>query len=250
MKTTDLVNYLSKYLQVDKFKDYAPNGLQVEGKQTIRTLVTGVTACQALIDKAIELDADAILVHHGFFWKGENPVLTGMKAKRIKALMQNDINLLGYHLPIDAHNELGNNALLGQKLGLIDVAIDANTPQDLLWTGKLSKPMTPDELAQHIEQVLDRAPLHLAAESSLIETIAWCTGGAQDYIDAAAALQVDAFISGEASERTFHQAAELGVHYFGAGHHATERYGIEALGAHLAQEFNLDWHHVDINNPV
>ncbi|MCL1123445.1 Nif3-like dinuclear metal center hexameric protein [Shewanella surugensis] len=254
MLRTELTQYLSSFLNINAFKDYAPNGLQVEGRREIHTIVTGVTACQALIEAAIALKADAILVHHGFFWKNEPEVITGMKQKRIKALLENDINLYGYHLPLDAHPEIGNNIELGRQLGLqniapVDHVTGASTP-GLLWRGKLPEKMLPSVFSAHLKAVLGRTPLHLGDESKVMETVAWCTGGAQDYIDLAAQLDVDAFISGEASERTFHCAIEQGIHYFGAGHHATERYGIQALGRHLEAKFGVTHHFVDIDNPV
>ncbi|WP_345856796.1 Nif3-like dinuclear metal center hexameric protein [Shewanella algae] len=250
MKREELRQYLGEFLQLDKFRDYAPNGLQVEGKAEIRKIVTGVTACQALIDRAVEAGADALLVHHGFFWKNEPEVLTGMKHRRIKSLLLNDINLFGYHLPLDAHPMLGNNAELGRELGVIEPEAVETIAQGLLWQGVLDSPMTAKDLSALLEQRLGQAPLHLDGGERSIQKLAWCTGGAQDYIDAAAALGVDAFISGEASERTFHSAVEQGIHYFGAGHHATERFGIKALGEHLAREFELEHEFIDIPNPV
>ncbi|WP_345843417.1 Nif3-like dinuclear metal center hexameric protein [Shewanella algae] len=250
MKREELRQYLGEFLQLDKFRDYAPNGLQVEGKAEIRKIVTGVTACQALIDRAVEAGADALLVHHGFFWKNEPEVLTGMKQRRIKSLLLNDINLFGYHLPLDAHPMLGNNAELGRVLGVIEPEAVETVAQGLLWQGVLDSPMTAKDLSALLEQRLGQAPLHLDGGERNIQKLAWCTGGAQDYIDAAAALGVDAFISGEASERTFHSAVEQGIHYFGAGHHATERFGIKALGEHLAREFELEHEFLDIPNPV
>ena len=250
MKREELRQYLGEFLQLDKFRDYAPNGLQVEGKAEIRKIVTGVTACQVLIDRAVEAGADALLVHHGFFWKNEPEVLTGMKQRRIKSLLLNDINLFGYHLPLDAHPMLGNNAELGRVLGVIEPEAVETVAQGLLWQGVLDSPMTAKDLSALLEQRLGQAPLHLDGGERNIQKLAWCTGGAQDYIDAAAALGVDAFISGEASERTFHSAVEQGIHYFGAGHHATERFGIKALGEHLAREFELEHEFIDIPNPV
>ena len=250
MTRTDLSQYLSDFLQIAKYKDYAPNGLQVEGRAEISTIVTGVTACQALIDRAVELKADAILVHHGFFWKGEPQVITGMKQRRIKSLLNNDINLFGYHLPLDGHPMLGNNAELARKLDIADAEAVEGVAQGLIWQGRLDKPITAKVFSARLNQVLDRSALHIGDENEEIQTLAWCTGGAQDYIDIAADLGVDAFISGEVSERTYHSAVELGIHYFAAGHHATERYGIQALGEHLAREFNVVHHFVDINNPV
>ncbi|GLP96132.1 Nif3-like dinuclear metal center hexameric protein [Paraferrimonas sedimenticola] len=250
VSTQQLVQYIDELLDSAKFRDYAPNGLQVEGSTQVKTLVTGVTASQALIDKAVELNADAILVHHGFFWKGESPLVVGMKQRRLKALLTNNINLIGYHLPLDAHPTLGNNAQLASKLGIQNPTIDPSVKQDLLWTGELEKALSPDDFASLLSNTLNREPLTIAAGNKPIKRLAWCTGGAQDYIDQAAELGVDAFISGEASERTFHSAVEQGIHYFGAGHHATERYGIQALGEHLASQFELEWHHLDLSNPV
>ncbi|GHB03239.1 Nif3-like dinuclear metal center hexameric protein [Shewanella indica] len=250
MQREELKQYLHEFLQLDQFRDYAPNGLQVEGKAEIRKIVTGVTACQALIDRAVEAGADALLVHHGFFWKNEPEVLTGMKQRRIKTLLLNDINLFGYHLPLDAHPMLGNNAELGRVLGVIEPEAVETVAQGLLWQGVLDSPMTAKDLSAMLEQCLGQVPLHLDGGDRSIQKLAWCTGGAQDYIDTAAALGVDAFISGEVSERTFHSAVEQGIHYFSAGHHATERFGIKALGEHLAHEFELEHEFIDIPNPV
>lgn len=250
MTRTELSQYLADFLQTSTFKDYAPNGLQVEGKSYIETIVTGVTACQALIDKAIELNADAILVHHGFFWKNEPEVLTGMKQKRIKALLTHDINLFGYHLPLDAHPLVGNNVELGRILGLKNAHQVEGVAQGLLWRGELANALSPSEFATQIDDALGRQCLHIGDDNRQVKNLAWCSGGAQDYIDIAANLGVDAFISGEVSERTYHCAVEQGIHYYAAGHHATERFGIQALGAHLAAEFGLQHHFVDIKNPV
>ncbi|MDD8057961.1 MULTISPECIES: Nif3-like dinuclear metal center hexameric protein [Shewanella] len=250
MSRQDLTAYLNTFLNVSAFKDYAPNGLQVEGKAQIRTIVTGVTACQALIEQAIAVNADAILVHHGFFWKNEPEVITGMKYRRIKALMDHDISLFGYHLPLDAHNGIGNNAQLAYQLGILSPRVCESVAQDLLWHGHLEHPVTATEFSQLLNNVLKREPLHIGDNSKLISTIAWCTGGAQDYIDQAAQMGVDAFISGEVSERTYHAAMEQGIHYFAAGHHATEQFGIKALGQHLASKFDLTHHFIDIVNPV
>ena len=250
MTRNELSRYLDSFLQVAKFKDYAPNGLQVEGKDNIKVIVTGVTACQALIDEAIRLNADAILVHHGFFWRGEAEVIVGMKQRRIKALLNHDISLFGYHLPLDAHPMIGNNAELARHLDIIDAEAIDGVAQGLVWQGRLDTPMTAADFGEHLSHVLGREPLHIGDKDAQIRTLAWCSGGAQDYIDIAAQFDVDAFISGEVSERTYHSAIEQGVHYFAAGHHATERFGIQALGKHLADEFGLQHHFVDIVNPV
>lgn len=252
MNNLKLEKILNEKLSPQLIKDYAPNGLQIEGKETIEKVVTGVTASQALIDKAIELNADAIIVHHGYFWKGEPEPIRGMKGKRICSLIKNDINLLGYHLPLDIHPELGNNSELAR---LLDIEVEGGMEgheQSVAMFGRLNPPMSGGEFAHKIDKVLNRQPLHIAPEddSKLIETIGWCTGGGQDYIELAVRLGLDAFISGEISERTTYTAREMGVHYFAAGHHATERYGIKALGQWLAQEHGLDVTFIDIDNPV
>lgn len=246
MKTTELVQYLDDFLEATTFKDYAPNGLQVEGKSDITKIVTGVTACQALIDVAIAEKADAIIVHHGYFWKNEPVTITGMKQKRIRSLLENEINLLGYHLPLDAHPTLGNNAMLGELWSLEDI-----TPEPgLVRLGRLSSPVSIDTLVESIGNSLNRMPLHLPGGPSEVETIAWCSGGAQGYIEKAIEWEADVYISGEVSEQTTHQALENKIHYLAAGHHATERLGVKALGEHLAQAFDLEVVFVDINNPV
>jgi dinuclear metal center YbgI/SA1388 family protein len=241
-----LETYLNNYLSVSEFTDYAPNGLQVEGRRTVQTVVTGVTACQALVDEAIARKADAILVHHGYFWKNEPQAIVGMKRRRIASLLQHDINLLGYHLPLDAHPEVGNNACLRTLWGLKDV-----TPQPgLLRLGKLPQPVAIDDWVLEVERSLQRTPLHLPGGPEQVETIAWCSGGAQGMMQQAIDWEADVFISGEVSEQTTHQARESGIHYLGAGHHATETLGVKALGKHLADKFGLDVTFVDIPNPV
>jgi dinuclear metal center YbgI/SA1388 family protein len=246
--------YTDNLLQVDQFQDYCPNGLQVQGKDTVNKIVTGVTACQALIDAALEAQADAVLVHHGYFWKGEDLCIIGMKRQRVRKLLQADVSLLAYHLPLDAHPTLGNNAQLAERLDLqINNTFGEGRGPDIGLHGQLSHPMTADALCQHIEQCLGRTPLHIGSadsDASEIRSIAWCSGAAQGYIEAAAALGVDAYLSGEISEQTVHVARELGIHFFSAGHHATERYGVQALGNHLAQHFGLEHHFIDIDNPV
>ncbi|VAW49960.1 GTP cyclohydrolase 1 type 2 homolog YbgI [hydrothermal vent metagenome] len=246
MKRDKLVAYLDDFLAVDQYQDYAPNGLQVEGTSEVHTLVTGVTACQALIDAAIKVKADAILVHHGYFWKSESLPIVGMKQKRIKSLLVNDINLLGYHLPLDGHAEIGNNAQLGRLWQLEDV-----TPESgLLRLGRLETTMTMDEFKQLVSATLGREALHLPGGKEQVKTVAWCSGGAQQYITQAAEWGADVYISGEVSEQTTHLAKELGLHYLAAGHHATESLGVTCLGEHLAERFGLVHCHIDIANPV
>ena len=252
MNNLQLEKILNEKLSPQLIKDYAPNGMQVEGKSEIKRIVTGVTASQALIDKAIELEADVLLVHHGYFWKGEPEPIRGMKGKRIRSLIKSDINLYGYHLPLDIHPELGNNAELAR---LLDIEVEGGLeghPQSVALFGRLKQAMTGADFANKINHVLNREPLHIAPDNAekMIETVGWCTGGGQDFIELAAQHGLDAFISGEISERTTYTARELDIHYFSAGHHATERYGIKALGEWLAQEHGLDVTFIDIDNPV
>ena len=244
----ELVDYTNRLLDVGRFRDYAPNGLQVEGRPEVRRIVSGVTASRALIEAALEREADAILVHHGYFWKGEDPCLTGMKRERIALLLKNDISLLGYHLPLDAHPELGNNTVLAQ---LLEFTIEGDlNAEGIGQYGSLDRPLAPALFAERLRRALLHPPLHIDGGPELIRRVGWCTGAAQDYIDQAVALGLDAFISGEISERTTHTAREAGIHYFAAGHHATERGGVQALGRHLAQHFGIDHQFVDIPNPV
>ncbi len=250
MNRDDLLHELNQLLKPHLFKDYCPNGLQVEGKSEIKKVVTGVTASQALIDQAIEVQADAILVHHGYFWKNEPEVIVGVKQQRIKKLLAHDINLIAYHLPLDAHRDLGNNKQLANILNINNPeSIKPDSLTELLWCGDIPE-QSVAEFAQYITQCLGRTPMHIGDKNMEIKTVAWCTGGAQNYLEQAAQLGVDAFISGEVSEATFHLANEYGIHYFAAGHHATERYGIKALGEYIGQIFNLDVQFIDLYNPI
>jgi len=251
MNNRKLAHKLDQLLEIHQFKDYCPNGLQIEGAEEVKKIITGVTANQALIDFAIAENADAILVHHGFFWKGERQEIVGMKYKRIKALIENGINLYAYHLPLDVHPQWGNNAQLAQLLNITDRRpLEPWDKRSLGRVGKFAQPLTGELLAERIESVLARKPLHIQGGSKEIKTVAWCTGGGQDYITIAAEQGIDAFISGEISERTVHIATEMGIHYFAAGHHATERYGVQALGEWIATELDLDVQFKDIDNPV
>lgn len=251
MNNKKLANKLDQFLEIHQFKDYCPNGLQIEGKTEVKKIITGVTACQELIDIACAENADAILVHHGFFWKGEAPEITGMKYKRIKSLLDNGINLYAYHLPLDVHPELGNNAQLARLLGITDRRpLEPWEKRSVGRVGKFEEAIAPDALAARIESVLARKPLHIDGGKKEIKSIAWCTGGGQDYISIAAEQGIDAFISGEVSERTVHIAREMGIHFYAAGHHATERYGVKVLGEWLETEFDCDVTFIDIENPV
>ncbi len=252
MNTQSLVDYLDELLQATLIKDFCPNGLQVQGTPTIKKIITGVTASQALIDEAILAEADAILVHHGYFWKNESPTITGMKYQRIKKLIENNINLIGYHLPLDIHPELGNNAQLAKLLDIeVTGPLEIDNAHSVSIKGAFESAIDGQQLAQRIDTVLNRACLHIAPPSSKpIKTVAWCTGGGQGYIELAAQHGIDAFISGEVSEQTTHICHEMDIHFFAAGHHATERYGAKALGEHLAEKFDIDVRFIDINNPV
>ena len=248
MKKDALNNYLNTLLQPERFSDYCPNGLQVEGKPEIYKIVTGVTASMALLEAAVQANADAVLVHHGYFWRGEAQTITGIKKRRIQFLLQHDINLFAYHLPLDMHAELGNNIMLAKQLGLrvsgwageknMLAIVELNTPQTLL------------SLSLMINSKLNRPPQVIGNLQKPIQRIALCTGAAQGYIEQAVEAGADVYISGEISEQTVHVAIESGMSYISAGHHATERYGIQALGEHLAQKFDLQHEFIDIDNPV
>lgn len=250
-----LLNTLNQLLSPHLTKDYCPNGLQVEGKEVIRHVVTGVTASQALIDKAIALNADAILVHHGYFWKNEPYNIVGIKKRRIASLLQHDISLFAYHLPLDVHASLGNNAQLAAVLGLDEVAaFESISPEGLVMRGVLPQALSHQALKQKLASCLSRDVVSVGAKEQ-IKHLAWCTGGGQGYIDELTNINtsdapIDAFISGEISEQTTHSARELGIDFFAAGHHATERYGVKALGEYLAQHHDVKVSFIDIDNPA
>jgi dinuclear metal center YbgI/SA1388 family protein len=245
MKINDLNDYLNQLLQPERFSDYCPNGLQVEGKREIHKIVTGVTASYDFLEAALQANADAVLVHHGYFWRNEALPITGIKKRRIQFLLQHEINLFAYHLPLDMHAELGNNVMLAKQLDL-----KITKWADMLALAELNKPQTLKKFAEHIEAKLKRKPLFIGDLNKPIKNIALCTGAAQGYIEQAVVANVDVYISGEISEQTVHVARESGMSYISAGHHATERYGIQALGEHLAQKFGLQHEFIDIDNPV
>ncbi len=250
-KLVTLVNHIEQLLDVASFKDYCPNGLQVEGRPEVAVLVSGVTASRGLIEAAIERGADAILVHHGYFWRGEDPCITGIKRARLERILTHGISLLAYHLPLDAHPELGNNVQLARALDIeVDGPIGTRAGDSLIFQGQLPAPMTAAELSQHVAGRLGREVLHIPGGPAQIRSIGWCTGAAQGFIDQAAAQGLDAYLSGEISEQTTHTAREAEIHYFAAGHHATERYGVRALGEYLAQQFGIKHGFVDIDNPA
>ena len=253
MKINDLNNYLNSLLQPERFSDYCPNGLQVEGKQEINKIATGVTASMALLEAALQANADAVLVHHGYFWRGESLPITGIKKRRIQFLLQHDINLFAYHLPLDAHETLGNNVMLAKQLGLT-ITSKAGTgktgEKEMLLLAELNPTQSLQTFANLVEAKLARKPQVIGDLAKTVKTIALCTGAAQGYIEQAVAANVDVYISGEISEQTVHVARESGMSYISAGHHATERYGIRELGEHLAQKFGLQHTFIDIDNPV
>ena len=248
MNIKELVDYTGQILEVERFRDYCPNGLQGAGTETVNTLVTGVTASMALLEAAQNAGADIIMVHHGYFWRNEDPRIVGIKQKRIQFLLQHQINLAAYHLPLDVHPEFGNNMQLGRRLG---VEVDGFVgEQSLVAHGRLSQPEMLDVFQARLAGALNRNPVVIGDLGKKVQRIAWCTGAAQQYLEKAIELNADVFISGEISEQTVHLARESGVAYISAGHHATERYGIQALGQHLSTRFGLKHQFIDIDNPV
>lgn len=247
---TTLVAECDRFLNVAKIADYCPNGLQVEGRSQVRRIVSGVSASQALLDAAIEAQADAVLVHHGYFWKNEDARIVGMKQRRLKTLLNNDISLLAYHLPLDVHPQVGNNAQLARVLDLlVEGPLEPDNAKSVGLVGSLRTPISPVEFQRRIYQALGREPLLIDGQRS-IQRIAWCTGGAQGYIEQAVAAGVDAYLTGEISEPTVHIARENGLSFFAAGHHATERYGVQALGDYLAAQFGIEHRYIDCPNPA
>jgi dinuclear metal center YbgI/SA1388 family protein len=244
----DLRDYIGSLLEVGLFRDYCPNGLQVEGKAEVQRIATGVTASQRLLEAASAWGADAVLVHHGYFWRNEDAPIIGIKKRRIAHLLQHEMSLLGYHLPLDAHAGLGNNAQLARKLGMV---VQGNFgEQNIACYGELIQSQTLNQLATHISATLQRVPLVVGHAERTIRQIAWCSGAAQGYFENAVALGVDAFLTGEISEQNVHVAHETGVAFIAAGHHATERYGVQALGEYLAVECGLEHRFFDVDNPV
>jgi dinuclear metal center YbgI/SA1388 family protein len=251
---TDRIQLLQAFdalLQPERFRDYGPNGLQVEGRVTVHKVVSGVTASRALIEAAIQAQADAIFVHHGLFWRGQDGRVTGWMKQRLALLLAHDINLYAYHLPLDAHPELGNNAQLGLRLGL--QARSRFGEQDLGFLGQRAHGAgfaDTAALARHVEQALGRPATVVGGDNVAIENIAWCTGGAQGYFEAAIAAGAQAFITGEISEPQAHYARECGVAFIACGHHASERYGAPAVAGHVAAQLGLAHEYIEIDNPA
>jgi len=248
MLRNELCTYLDTLLEAGRFRDYCPNGLQVEGRAEIARVVCGVTASQALLDAAVAQGADAVLVHHGWFWKGEDSRVTGLRKHRLATLLRHDINLLAYHLPLDAHGELGNNAQLAAQAGWTVEGRFAE--QDIGFYGHPAEVQPASRIAVHLDQVLARQTLLVGDGARPVRRIAWCTGGAQGYFEQAIAAGADLFVSGEISEQTTHLARESGIPYIAAGHHATERYGIQAVTKHLAAVCGIDCRYVEVDNPA
>ena len=250
-KLQDIIQWCDQTLKSTEFKDYAPNGLQIEGKTEVRKILAAVTASHDAIDAAIRENADLLLVHHGYFWKGEAYPITGMRGKRIKSLIQHDISLLAYHLPLDSHPSLGNNAAIADLLKLERIeALDPSERHPIGNIGYLNQPMPVEEFKKFVSEKLKFDVTHLPADKNMIEKVGFCTGGAQDFIVKAAEQGCDAYISGEVSERTFYEAKELGIHYFACGHHATERYGVQRLGQAISEQFDIEYVYFELNNPI
>lgn len=247
MQRQQLISELNAFLHPELFKDYAPNGLQVQGRDEIKRIVTAVSATQNVIDQAIALKADALLVHHGWFWKNENPAVVGIKHKRLQTLLGADINLIAYHLPLDAHETVGNNAQMAELLGAKDIVRGGEG--NFVWSGTIEQKSVAD-LTAYLNRTLCRSPLVLGDEQKIIDRVAWCSGAAEDFFEAAIGLGAQAYISGEATERTTHMARESEVPFLVCGHHATERLGIRALGNWVEKTLGLECIFVDDKNPI
>lgn len=247
----EIIQWCDQTLNTHEFKDYAPNGLQIEGRSDVQKILCAVTASQEAIEVAIAQNADLLLVHHGYFWKGEPYPITGMRGKRIKSLIQHDISLVGYHLPLDSHPSLGNNAAIAECLALENLqALDPSERHPIGNIGFLKQAMSASEFRDYLTARLGFNTIHLPAEKSQIQKIGFCTGAAQDFIGIAAEQGCDAFISGEVSERTYYEAKELDVHYYACGHHATERYGVQRLAKAISEQFNIEYSYFELNNPI
>ena len=249
----ELDRYLRELLESERFSDYGPNGLQVEGRREVRRLVTGVTASLALIDAAIAAGADALLVHHGLFWRGQDGRVTGWMKQRLARLLAHDVSLFAYHLPLDAHPALGNNAQLAERLRIVpDTGAGGRFgDKDLGWLGTPPQaPVSTQALAALLQFRLGRTPTVVEGDGRPIARVGWCTGGAQDWFEAAIAAGADAFITGEISEPQAHYARECGVAYLACGHHASERYGVAAVASAVAADLGLEHQFLDLDNPA
>ncbi|GAB4175431.1 MAG: Nif3-like dinuclear metal center hexameric protein [Calditrichia bacterium] len=251
MEREKLINAVDEYLESDSFSDFGPNGLQVEGRESVQKIITGVTASLALIEKAIEKNADMILVHHGILWSGQNPVLKGSFKRRIKLLLDHNINLVAYHLPLDAHPEVGNNIQIAKRLQLENIQpFGAHKNKTIGFAGNTGQPVPINRLVKQLETILDKKVIHFNYGQQTVRNIAIVSGGAQKYLEEAVDGKFDVFITGEVSEFNYHLSAEEGIHFISAGHHATERFGIQALGEWISANCGLDTEFVDIPNPI
>ena len=248
---SEITTYTNSYLRVGDFIDYCPNGLQVEGKINVLKIASGVSASLAFIEQAMEWGADCLLVHHGYFWKNERAQVVGMKKRRLQALLGADLSLLAYHLPLDAHPVVGNNIQLAQRLGISNLEpLQKCKKSPIGNVGMLATPINASEFVTRCAQSLGRSPTHIDSGPNKVQRIAWCTGGAQSMIEDAVEQNADVYLTGEISEQTVHIARECGIHFISAGHHATERYGVQALGDHLAERFGLRHKFLDDDNPA
>ena len=246
-----LAQYLKDFLACENFQDYAPNGLQVEGKFSIDKICTAVSASESAIQYAINVGADTLLVHHGYFWRDEDAVVTGTKYKKIALLIKHNINLFAYHLPLDAHPLVGNNAMIGKLLGLEELSsYNLGKIPGLLWQGILPQALNINELQIKLKNLFNNNIIHLGDKKHLVQKLAWCSGAAQNYFMDPRALNADAYLTGEVSERNYYEALETKRSFFACGHHATEKFGVQALGEHLKQKFDIEHHFYDSKNPV
>lgn len=242
-----LEEIINKKLSSHQYKDIVPNGLQIEGKPIVKNIITGVTACQALLEKALFYNADAIIVHHGYFWENESRYIHNMQKTRLRTILSNDINLYSWHLPLDIHPKLGNNAQIAKKL---NISVQGNILPYVCW-GTIDEKITGCELANIIKNKFKIIPIHLYENAPLyINRIAWCSGKGQGFIKQAYKFGVDAFLTGEISEETIHISRELGIHFFSLGHHVTEKDGIKSLGIWLYNKYNLNVRFINIDNPA
>lgn len=247
----DIIQWCDHTLKSNEFKDYSPNGLQIEGVNEVTSITCAVTSSMDAINACIKNGSKLLLVHHGYFWKGESYPIVGMRGNRIKKLIENQISLVAYHLPLDAHPTLGNNAAIANILGLRNIiALDPNQKYPIGNIGFLEQPLTAIDFQRKLSQHIQPHILHLNANKTHVQKIGFCTGAAQGFISRAAEQGCDAYLSGEVSERTFYEAKELDVHYYACGHHATERYGVQRLGQAICDEFGLKYHYFEQNNPV
>jgi dinuclear metal center YbgI/SA1388 family protein len=245
-----LENYINELLNIEQFQDYAPNGLQIEGRKKIRKIATAVTASKFVLERCLEENIDALFVHHGYFWKGEASVIKGLKYKRLSTIIKNDLNLFAYHLPLDTYPEWGNNACIAKKIGIqVTEKRSWNKTNNLLWLGLLPVSHTPEKFLCELKELYGNQVVHVSSLKNEIKNIAWCSGGAQDLFEEAIKHDIDAYITGEFSERTYHLAKEANVDFFALGHHASEKDGVIHLGDHLAHKFDLEHHFIDEDNP-